>query len=301
MAQVNQGRHPRCGFTNISANSGAANAAAVASQLSFTVYESTPPTYFAAVGTLGANQYLIAFNNNVGTASNVHEIYVDDHLLNPKMGYVSIFNSLSGSTSYTVNGPNGPTALNPDNLPGAPAGFTATKALSADIGNTSNGLNTSADVVGIIYSFGGSLSDLRTAFSLGNLKIGMHVGSIGTSGQSDGFVNSIPPALLISVPEPASMLLWGSVLAIGGAFTRRRNAAQQIAKTFWSFCSSSRRNAVSDVRSGRTESRFFSVSSRIADFYVRTCRSIFHFSSDFPLSAQTATQSVFLMFDSWVR
>lgn len=213
------------GFTNVSANSGATNAAAVASQLSFTVYESTPPTYFAAIGALGANQYLIAFNNNVGTASNVHEIYVDDHLLNPKMGYVSIFNSLSGSTKYTVNG-TGSAKLAPHNLPGAPADFTATKALSADIGNTQDGLNASDDVVGIIYSFGGSLSDLRTAFSLGNLKIGMHVGSIGTTGKSDGFVNSLPPALLISVPEPASMILWGSVVAIGGAFTRRRNAAR---------------------------------------------------------------------------
>ncbi len=106
------------GFTNISANSGAANAAAVASQLSFTVYESTPPTYLSAIGTLGANQYLVAFNNSVGTASNVHEIYVDDHLLNPRMGYVSIFNSLSGSTQYTVNG-TGPTKLAPHNLPGA--------------------------------------------------------------------------------------------------------------------------------------------------------------------------------------
>jgi hypothetical protein len=51
------------------------------------------------------------------------------------------------------------------------------------------------------------------------------------------------------------------------------------------------------VGSGQAESRFFSVSSRFADFYVKTCRSIFRFSSDFPLSGQTATQSGFLMFD----
>ena len=49
--------------------------------------------------------------------------------------------------------------------------------------------------------------------------------------------------------------------------------------------------------SGRAESRYFSVGSRFADFYVRTCRSVFRFLSDFPLSGQTATQSGFLMFD----
>ena len=49
--------------------------------------------------------------------------------------------------------------------------------------------------------------------------------------------------------------------------------------------------------SGRAESRYFSVGSRFADFYVRTCRSVFRFVSDFPLSGQTATQSGFLMFD----
>ena len=47
------------------------------------------------------------------------------------------------------------------------------------------------------------------------------------------------------------------------------------------------------VRRGRAESRSFSIISRFADYYVRTCRSIFRFSSDFPLSAQTATQSGF--------
>ncbi len=49
-----------------------------------------------------------------------------------------------------------------------------------------------ADVVGIIYSFGGSSPDLRTAFSLGNLKIGMHVGSIMIEWSLDGQKNSIP-------------------------------------------------------------------------------------------------------------
>ena len=52
------------------------------------------------------------------------------------------------------------------------------------------------------------------------------------------------------------------------------------------------------VRSGWAESCFFSVSSRFADFHVRTCRSIFRFSFGFSLSAETATQSVFLMFCS---
>ncbi len=162
---------------------------------------------------LAANQVLFTFTNNVGIASNIAEVYIDDD--SSSIGSAaSLHNSLGGFTAFTLG------SVNPGNLPsGNNANFFANVALSADTvsGGPANGINQSADILGIVYNLnsGKTIADIQNAFNGGTLRVGYHIRSIGTGGGSDSYVTAT------AVPEPVSSLVGFAGLAVVGLLKKR--------------------------------------------------------------------------------
>ena len=176
----------------------------VQSQFAATIYDNVEANSTFSTS-LTSGQILITFTNAVGTDSSISEVYIDDGTI---VGQSAVLNSLGGFTQFTGGG------ANPGNLPGGNTlspSFVATSAYSVDaVGNPSRGVDANGDILGIVYDLlpGLSLTDVQTALDDGTLRIGMHVRSIGSQGQSDSFVN----------PEPATLALMG----LGGLAVLRR-------------------------------------------------------------------------------
>ena len=175
----------------------------LSSQLSITVWDSAGAN--AQFGTsLLSSQILFTVKNNVGTASNIAEVYFDDGLLGPSV----VLNSLGGFTNFSGGG------ANPGNLPAgntATPAFVATQNFSADVnpGPPPNGVNASNDILGIRLGLGGfaDFNAVNAAVASGDLRFGLHVRSIGVAGGSDSYINTSV------VPIPPAVWLLGTALA----------------------------------------------------------------------------------------
>jgi PEP-CTERM motif len=106
------------------------------------------------------------------------------------------------------------------NLPGAQGiGFQATTGVGSRPPVALNGVNQGEWLrLAFTLSQGSTFASLLTSLATGDLRIGMHVQSIGAYGNSESFVNQQV------VPEPTSMLLLGTGLAAVAARRRRRQA-----------------------------------------------------------------------------
>jgi hypothetical protein len=175
----------------------------------------------ALVSSVNGSTVSIKFTNNVGIQSSVSEIYFDDRYAFP---FASIEPTLfQNGTAFTGGG------ANPSNLPGAgnvmPT-FQATTIFSADaVGNPSNGISAASDWLDMHFTLvgGKSFQDVIDALNTGNLRIGLHVSSIGPTENSDSFVNN--PPVVIPLPPAA----WAGISCMLGLATvrtiRRRKMA----------------------------------------------------------------------------
>ena len=195
------------GFEKITNN----NTEDLSSQLSITIWDAAEANSTFSLS-LSASEVLFTVENDVGVASNIAEIYIDDGLLGPSV----VVNSLGGFTNFSGGG------AAPSNLPGgAGIGFNATTLFSADVnpGPPPNGVNESIDILGITLGLG-SFADFNAiiaAVESGDLRFGYHVRSIGTAGGSDSYA-SVPSA----VPVPAGMWLFCSALLGLAGIKRKR-------------------------------------------------------------------------------
>ncbi len=173
------------------------------------------------------NEVLFTFSNNVGTESNLSEIYFDDGTI---FSQTRIINSLGGFTNFTDGGHNG---INPGNLPAhnnIDPIFEATADFGADTqGNKKNGVNESGDIVGIVIQLqnGLNFNDLHQSLYDGTLRLGLHVRSIGSSGFSDSFVNiaAMVPDTISAVPLPAAGWLFAPALLLLSRVSRKKHSA----------------------------------------------------------------------------
>jgi hypothetical protein len=213
-------------FGNITFN-GAQN---VASQFSVEVIAPGDPNDVGtALQLVQTGQVGFLFKNTAVIGSSISELYFDDGTLLDQALIVNSTN-INNGTSFT-----GPGA-NPSNLPGgntlSPA-FVATQGFSADaVGNPSRGVDTAFDFVKIVfnmqdnpsnpgfkYSYGDVINAIQLGLTspstVGSLRIGMHVRSIGAQGNSDSFV---------AVPLPASAWMGLGLLGALGtaAFIKQR-------------------------------------------------------------------------------
>lgn len=180
-------------FTNITNNV----SDDLGSQLSMEVTETT-------------NGALFAFKNNVGTASSITGIYFDD--MDPRLFIDPIAISAQSSGVSFILDTSSQVVLPGGN--GNPIGFVVDDSASATSGQggvMQHGVNYASEWISFLGVWAGSPSfnDLLADIDNGGFRVGLHVQSIGTSGNSDSYLLTPPPP---TVPLPAAAWLFGSAL-----------------------------------------------------------------------------------------
>ncbi len=190
---------------------------ASAATYNFTKITSNAPEDLASqltmeVTAVGTTQASFTFYNDVGIASSITDIYFDAVSTTvPFSGY----GTWSGSAGVVFSA-----GANPSNLPsGNTIGFTATYSGDSDAPVASNGVNASGEWVSVTGTFAPNedFDSLIAALAGGTFRVGLHVQSIGTSGNSDGYVNNVAP-----VPLPAAAWLFGPALVGLVTLSRRK-------------------------------------------------------------------------------
>lgn len=159
---------------------------------------------------LGNGSVEFLFKNTGASASSLTQIYFDQ----PSPSIMAMSN-MSNSAGVNFQ------ALSNLNLPGGNNfSFVATNGVGARPPVSPNGVNP-GEWLKLVFTLnqGSTFASLLTNLATGDLRIGMHVQSIGSNSGSEAFINQ-----QAVVPEPTTMLLLGTGLAAAAARRRRRAA-----------------------------------------------------------------------------
>ena len=172
---------------------------------------SPDPDSIAAQLYMDVNAASVAFTNTGPAASTVTEIYFGSDLTTLNLSIDSA-TSCSDGVSFDISG------ANPSNPPGFEEfenWWSITIAAAENNPPNSNGIDPYECLeLGLSYTSSSTLSELIAS---GELQVALHVRNIGE--YSDTFVNDTTV-----IPEPASIVLLGSVGSLLG-FVRRRFVA----------------------------------------------------------------------------
>lgn len=166
---------------------------------------------------VGGTQVSFTFMNNVGISSSITDIYFDDGL--PAILALPFAYAQSAGVSFT-------SPANPGNLPGgntAIPAFVTSAGFSADSATPAGGVDVLGEYVTLILNYTGvnTIASVLAALGSGDLRIGLHVQSIGVADGSDGYINQLSPNQTV-VPLPAGILLLISALGGLGFLARFR-------------------------------------------------------------------------------
>ncbi|TWT45816.1 hypothetical protein RAS1_22490 [Phycisphaerae bacterium RAS1] len=171
------------------------------------------------VSDLGGGIVSFKVTNNVGTASNMAQIYWDEtdsamDLINFGTAGLSVVSGPGPVVDFSIGG-------TPAELPGgnnAGPAFESEFRVSADSPAPHHGLNHASDSLTVSFSLvaGKTYADVLSYMNAGTLRLGSHVTGIGTTGQSDGYV-TVPGT---TVPAPAAIALGAIGAAMAAAFRR---------------------------------------------------------------------------------
>lgn len=151
------------------------------------------------------------YNNVVGIASSITDVYFDD-------GTLLGISTISSSTGVVFSQGATPASLPGGNL--ASPAFVTTVGFSADSSPpvSPNGVDSATEWLKITFNLinGKSYADTLAALTSGELRIGLRVQSIGELSDSDSYINRV------SVPDggSAAALLGSALLGVG--LLRRR-------------------------------------------------------------------------------
>ena len=177
---------------------------------------------FVTVSDAGNNEVSFLFTNNVGIASSITDVYFDNRggvLDESAYPVMTIASSAGVGVVFSV-------PATPGSLPSQNSvGFNTTQGLSADSDSpesSANGVDAAIEWLTLTltlssnYSYNDVINALNSTTH--DLWVGLHVQSIGSTGDSDGYVN-LPNYV---IPAPGAVLLAGLGTTMVGLLRRRR-------------------------------------------------------------------------------